>query len=244
MNIVISQPMYLPWCGLINQIKLCDVYVHYDDVQLSRGFYNRIQVKRDNKIDFITVPIKNKKQKLLINEAVISYEDNWVLRHKNMLEESFKDSEYKNDAIEIFEKVHQLPSNNLSELAIKSITEICKYFDLFDGKEFIKSSDLNVLGQGSARLLEITKKLNGETYITGHGALNYLDHEIFQREKIEVRYMKYKINSYKQSYGDFTPYVTSLDAIASLGKKAIHVLDSSTISWEDALKTKNTLKNI
>lgn len=241
MNVVISQPMYFPWCGLINQIKLSDIFVHYDDVQLSKGFYNRVQVKRENKLDYITVPIKNKKQKLFINEAEIYYEDDWVSGHRKILENSFKFSDYKNDALEIFDKVHEKPFQSLSELGIKSIMEVADYFGLLEGREFIRSSELNVPGQGSQRLLDIAKKVNCTKYITGHGALNYLDHEIFERENIEVRYMLYRIKKYEQSYGNFTPYLTSLDAIANLGKKSLSILESSSVNWAQAIQNKDLL---
>ena len=45
MILVVSQPMYFPWVGLLEQIRLSDQFVHYDDVQYTRGFYNRVQVK-------------------------------------------------------------------------------------------------------------------------------------------------------------------------------------------------------
>jgi hypothetical protein len=242
MNVVISQPMYFPWCGLINQIKLSDVFIHYDDVQLSRGFYNRIQVKRENKLEFITVPLKNKKQKILINEAEIFYDNDWVLRHRKILEQSFKYSEYKNDAIEIYEKVHEKPSKNLSELSIKSTMEVANYFDLVNSRQFINSSELNVYGHSSERLLKIVKQVQGTNYITGHGALNYLEYDIFEKQRVSVSIMKYDIKKYKQSYGSFTPYLTSLDAIANLGRNSLNILKSSLVSWNDAIINKGLLE--
>ena len=44
--VVISQPMLFPWVGMFEQIRLADVYVHYTDVQFSKGsFVNRVQIK-------------------------------------------------------------------------------------------------------------------------------------------------------------------------------------------------------
>lgn len=38
--------MFFPWVGFLEQLKLVDVYVFYDDVQFSKGsFTNRVQVK-------------------------------------------------------------------------------------------------------------------------------------------------------------------------------------------------------
>ena len=60
---VISQSMYFPWIGLFDQIRLADEFIFYDDVQLTRGFYNRVQVAQANGTKFITVPLANKTQK-------------------------------------------------------------------------------------------------------------------------------------------------------------------------------------
>ena len=43
--LVISQPMYFPRVGMLEQIRLADHFVYYDDVQFSRGgFSNRVQL--------------------------------------------------------------------------------------------------------------------------------------------------------------------------------------------------------
>ena len=62
MNLVISQSMYFPWVGMLEQIRLADVFMHYDDVQLARGFYNRVQVKTAQGARWLTVPLRDKHQ--------------------------------------------------------------------------------------------------------------------------------------------------------------------------------------
>ena len=45
-TVVISQPMYFPWVGMLEQMALADVWVHLDDAQFSKGgFFNRVQIK-------------------------------------------------------------------------------------------------------------------------------------------------------------------------------------------------------
>ena len=56
-RVVISQPMLFPWVGLFEQIRAADVYVHYDDVQFSKGsFTNRVQIKTARGPRWLTVP--------------------------------------------------------------------------------------------------------------------------------------------------------------------------------------------
>ena len=56
------------------------------------------------------------------------------------------------------------------------------------------SSDLKIKSTSSNRILEIVKYLDGNKYITGHGSLNYLDHDEFEKNDINVFYLDYKIN--------------------------------------------------
>ena len=69
--------------------------------------------------------------------------------------------------------------------------------------------------------------------MTGHGALNYLNHEIFERSRIKVKYMHYQKVHYKQAHGDFTPFVTGLDLVANCGRDGFDVICSEAIYWKE-----------
>ena len=59
-TVVISQPMFFPWVGIFEQIRLADIFVHFDDVQLPWGssFINRVQIKTKDGIKWLTIPIR------------------------------------------------------------------------------------------------------------------------------------------------------------------------------------------
>ncbi len=240
--IVISQSMYFPWCGFLDLVRLSDMFVHYDDVQLSRGFYNRVQVKTPYGTSFITVPIKDRHQKQLINQSYIDYSHDWIGSHRAVLINSYRKTNFIDDAISIFDDVHKNKYEILSELGRATINSLLKYFGLDQGIIFSDSLSLNVPGVSSERLLNITKSVRGRVYLTGHGALNYLDHDLFERNGIEVRYVHYSIEEYSQLYGAFTPYVTALDAIAHLGPNVRQILKSSTVNWREAIERPKKLR--
>lgn len=239
--IVISQSMYFPWCGLLDQIRLADVFVHYDDVQLTRGFYNRVQVKTPSGITWLTVPLDNRHRGQLIEDTLICNDENWIERHRAILKNSFSKAKYVSEALQVYDSVFVNRHENLAQLGSATIRASARYFGLDSSVEFVRSSDLDIKGSSSQRLLDITKHLKGTVYLTGHGALNYLNHEIFENENIEVRYMNYHIQEYPQGHGPFTPYVTCLDAIAQLGPDAASVLQSSTLNWREMVKQREAL---
>jgi hypothetical protein len=233
MNIVISQPMFFPWVGMFEQVRLSDVFVFYDDVQFSKGsFTNRVQIKALNNEGFkwITVPIENLKLGTKINEAVINNAKDWKSEHYSQIENSYKSTKY---FLEMFELVHNVLENDcelLSDISTASMLEVCKYYNLTS--DFLKSSEMDIGGKSSERVFEIVKTLGGSTYITGHGARKYLDHDLFESNGIDVEYMNYKKNEYPQMWGGFNPHVSILDLIANTGNRGIEYLNSDTLNWK------------
>jgi len=236
-RIVISQPMFFPWVGLFEQIRLADVYVHYDDVQFSKGsLTNRVQVKTGDRSKWLTAPLKNLKLGQLIKDVVLQDADDWRQSHLAFLSQVYSGAPYVNDMLTIVSHVYERPVANLADLAICSMEEICHYFAFGANSIFLKSSQLGIQGKGSQRVLDIVKHLGGDIYITGHGAKNYLDHELFERNGVSVQYMRYERAPYPQLHGAFDPHVTILDLIANTGHAGIEFIRSGTIHWRDFIK--------
>ncbi|MBL1210714.1 WbqC family protein [Geminocystis sp. GBBB08] len=236
-KIVISQPMFFPWIGLFEQIKLADIYVHYDDVQFSKGsFTNRVQIKTKNGFKWLTIPLKDIKLGQIIRDVKVCHKNNWREQHIKFLSQNYFKAPYQQDMLDLVNKVYSQHTDMLVDLTIASLNEVCRYFNLKQPDHFLYSSNLNIGGKSSQRVVNIVKYLQGNIYITGHGASNYLDHQLFEREGIRVEYMNYQKISYPQLYGEFTPYVSILDLIANVGRKGTKYIDSSTTYWRDFIK--------
>ena len=238
MNIVISQPMYFPWVGMFEQVNLCDAYVNYDDVQFSKGsFTNRVQIKTNssNGFNWLTVPLKNLKLGILINELEIDNQKNWRNQHLEMLKQAYKNAPYVKEMLELVTNLFDMPLTTIAEVSMKSIELSINYFDLARDKNFYTASKLGVEGSSSERVYQIVKYLNGTHYITGHGAKNYLDHSLFEDNGIMVEYMNYLRLPYPQQFSAFNPYVSILDLIANTGKQGKEYIKSSTIYWKEFL---------
>jgi len=226
--------MLLPWRGLFEQIALADVYVHYDDVQypLGRSFMNRVQVKTPDGIQWLSVPIKKKKQGVqLIKDVIIDESQDWRSHHKKVLKHMYGKAPFYKEMISLLESIYCTKTDSLSELNILSIEKISECLGI--SPEFIRSSDLKSESHSSEKLLEIVKKLDGDIYITGHGALNYLDYDLFEANGVRVEYIDYRCSPYPQMHGEFNPYVSILDLIANTGSNSINYFNSPTIYWRD-----------
>lgn len=234
MKAVISQPMFFPWVGFFEQIKLCDVYVHYNDVQYSKGgFTNRVQVKSPEGSKWLTVPLKNLHLGQPINQVEINNQQDWRANHLDLLKRCYEDAPYYSEMRNLVESLYNKEWALLDDLAQATLSNICEYFKLLEDKRFISIQDLNAGGASSERVLITTKKVKADIYITGHGASKYLSHDIFEEAAIRVEYMEYKKTPYPQLFGEFTPYVSILDLIANVGKDGINWIHSGTIYWKD-----------
>ena len=236
-KVVISQPMYFPWYGHLEQIKHCDIYIFYDDVQFSRGFINRVQLKNNNGQKWITVPLEGGEKRRNINDIKISSAFNWKDKHLSIFRELYKNTKYFSMGFELMQDVlnKHTDNDNLSILLEKSTVALCNAFDIKNVK-FLRSSELNVTGKSSKRLLDILLKINAKTYITGHGAKNYLDHKMFEHNKIEVKYIRYGLEQYAQKNNKFIPFVSSLDCLANCGNDAKKYIKGDLIDWQKFIK--------
>jgi hypothetical protein len=233
MNVVISQSMLFPWVGMLEQIRLADVLVHYDDVQFSKGsFTNRVQIKTPTGSKWMTIPLKNLKFGQSINEVRIAACDEWREKNLALLENNLKGTPFLQDALQMASDVFNRNHENLGEIARESMMAVAEYFDLLKGKTIIKVEDLNVPGAGSDRVYEIVKNLGGDVYISGRGGFNYLNHQKFDESGIMVKYMEYKLLRYNQLHGEFTPFVSCLDLIANCGKLGKEVICSNAIYYK------------
>lgn len=234
-RIVISQSMYFPWVGLFEQVKLCDAFVHYDDVQWARGFLNRVQIKTEKGTVWMTVPLRDRHRGQLINEVKVDNQEDWRSQHRNLLSRHCKDTPYFDEMMSVVDAVFDRDIAVLSDVSRASIIETAKYFGLDQDTTFLCSAEFGIPGSGSRRLHDIVEHLSGQIYITGHGAKNYLDHELFEGSDIRVEYMDYQKTPYQQQYGEFTPYVSILDLIANCGKEGAAVIQSLSTNWKEFL---------
>ncbi len=100
-------------------------------------------------------------------------------------------------------------------------------------RAFTRASSTPVDGAKTDRLAALLVPRGATRYVTGLGALDYLDAPHLAAVGIDVRVMQYTRRPYPQLHGAFDPHVSILDAIANLGPAAASVLESPAIPWAD-----------
>jgi hypothetical protein len=233
-NVVISQSMYFPWVGFLEQISLADIYIQYDDVQFSKGsFTNRVQIKTSSGSQWMTVPLKNFKLGQAICEVKIDSSKSWREQHLSLLKRSYQGAPYFNEMLHLVTQVFEQNHETISTLAFSSQMALAKYFQIDENLQVNDAAKLGIQGKSSQRVLDMVQAVGGKNYVTGHGAHRYLEHALFDRAGVDVEYMQYRKIAYPQLYGAFTPYVSALDLIANCGRQGREYIQSTTCRWTE-----------
>ena len=236
-SVVILQPQFFPWRGVFEQIRLADEFVHMDDVQFPQGrhFTTRVQIKTASGPLWMTVPVARHASRIPIAEVAIDYANDWRAKHVRTFEMSYARAPFAATARSIMSDVYAEHPRTIAELDIAALERCAAELRL--KTTFTRASATPVGGVKSDRLVNLLRPRGATRYITGHGALNYLDEAAFTEAGIEVRVMDYTRRPYPQLHGAFDPHVSILDLIANLGPDAAAALESRAIPWRDAIAT-------
>ena len=234
-TIVISQPMFFPWIGLFEQIALADTYIHYDDVQMPQGrsFMARVQLRDSSPAGqlWLSAPIEHNRSGELISETFMQDGSVWRSKHLKTIVHLYGKAPYFKDMFAVIEGLYGMDEDNLAIFNMQAIERISEWFGL--DTVFRKSSEMGIGGSSSQRLFDLCKQESASCYVTGLGALNYLDHDLFDRGGIDVCYMDYQKKPYKQLHDPFIPYVSIMDVMANLGPDGREWMISKALYWKE-----------
>jgi|WetSurSiteA1Bulk_404760.scaffolds.fasta_scaffold00959_5 hypothetical protein len=220
MIIGIHQPNFFPWFGYFVKIVRSDTFVFLDDVQLVRNYIYRTSLNINGNPQFFSVPIKRESQKQLISQ---SYFANilWRRKLKGTLRANYSKAPYYQETIDFTQNLIDYNTDSLSEFNIHNIIALSEYLGIEN--TFINSSSLLVPDSSTKRLVEIIKKLNGDTYLSGMGGDKYQLGALFEKNKIRLLYNEFEHPVYNQNNTKtFLPGLSILDILFNIGREKVH----------------------
>ena len=185
------QPYFLPYIGYWQLINAVDKFVILDDVQyITRGWINRNKIFVNGKDQWITIPLEGANRNRLINELKICSPNNWAPKLKRNIDYNFKKSQNFKEGYELFSRIIDCNTNDLSSFLVRSIKLICDFLDI--DTDIILSSEISPLDilKGQARIIHICKKLNASFYYNPQGGIELYNKEEFIKENIELGFIK------------------------------------------------------
>jgi hypothetical protein len=208
--ISIHQSQFLSWIPFYYKVLQSDNFVILDDVQFQKnGVQNRNLIKTPQGQSWITLPVRHELN-TPINEVVIS--------DKVAYKKIIKSIEFNYKKCTNFDKVNDILLNrfnqeydNLVDINDNLFTDILGLFK----KNLIpeKSSKLECVKSKDDLVIEIIKKVGDLEYLSGSGALSYMNLEKFKKENIKVYVYEFKHKPYKQQWERQMGFIENLSII-------------------------------
>ena len=214
-SVAIMQPYFMPYIGYFQLINSVDVFIIYDNIQYTKkGFINRNRILFNNKGRKFTIPIKKDSDYLDVVERTIS--NTWESESKkflNLINHSYKKSPYYKNCIEVITECVMYPNFNLFEFIYFSVKKICSYLDI--NTKIIISSELEVDHslKSQEKVISFCKELKSKTYINAIGGQELYDKSTFQKNNLNLNFIKTNPIEYKQFNNSFEPWLSIIDLL-------------------------------
>ena len=221
MKLAVMQPYFFPYIGYFQLIKAVDKFVFYDDVNfINRGWINRNRIIINNTTNYITVQLIGASQNKLINE--VEFIDNRQKLNIS-IEMAYKKAPFFTQVMPVIKNISKFETNSISNLAIYSVKEVCKYLQLKTKFEISSLNYSETKGlEKSNRLITICKQNMASTYINPIGGQELYNKEYFRNDNIELFFIKTNLSQYKQFNKEFIPGLSILDVMMFNSIKDIH----------------------
>ncbi|MBF0343315.1 MAG: WbqC family protein [Nitrospirae bacterium] len=227
--VTIHQPEFVPWLGTFNKIYQCDTYIIMDDVQFTkRRFVNRNKIRANLNEGWIwiTIPILTKGRfDQNIKDVRIKSDERWREPILKSIVMSYKKAPYFEDVYYLVEKCLSIYHEMIADINICLIKSIMEYLDIHK-TIFIQSEIGKIDATGSELVLELVKRVDGTTYLSGQSGKDYLKEEHFKENNIKVLYQKFIHPYYNQLHKGFIEGMSILDLLFNHGKNSIEFINA------------------
>ena len=216
--VVIHQPDFIPYLGFFDRLDKADIYVVFDNVQYvrsSRGWTSRDKIKTANGERWITVNTQKAPRDTAINQILLSEDDSWRQDHINLLTQNYRKAPYFDEIMPYIRELYQFSCERMMDFNLKSIEMLIKLFDI--RIEIVMASDLQPEGKSNELIIDVMKRLGCRRYLSGVGARDYYVPELYEKAGVEVIWQDFKHPVYPQQFGEFIPYLSSIDLLFNCG---------------------------
>lgn len=190
MLIASHQPNFAPYMGFFYKMYCADVFTISDEVVFSRrGFQNYNFVDDNGERRKITIPVNSHTQRICDVKIV-----NWEHSKKKLLktlEWCYGRQPHYEELKSILTKVFEKEYTYIKDLNLSIIEEIKNAFGI--STKIVCESELNIdYKNPSEDICLICEKCGGTAYMSGSGALAYMDMKTFLNHGIRVLWSNYE----------------------------------------------------
>lgn len=223
MIVSMHQPCYFPWLGLLHKLKHSDLFIVLDVVQFNdAAFQNRTKVRNKKGEEvYLTIPVLKKghlSQGITLQSLKIANQHRWQDKHLGTISQCYAKTPYYETYRRAIEGIILKGWERLRDLCMATLEFECKVLKI--DTPYRLASELSPGGAKTELILDICRKIGANTYLSGIGARDYMEMELFQQAGIKVVWQDFNHPSYPQlsDKGDFIPGMAGLDLILNCGE--------------------------
>ncbi|MCG2812297.1 MAG: WbqC family protein [Candidatus Aminicenantes bacterium] len=218
-KVAIIQSSYIPWKGYFDIIHDVDCFIFLDDVQYTnRDWRNRNKIKTNSGERWLSIPLGNHRDRL-INK--VEFNDlSWREKHLKTIEQFYRTAEFFGTYFGLIREYYY--QQEWLHLYAFNQNFIKRFSSEILGLKtaFLDSAAINVKQKKLNKIIGLVEAVNGDYYLSGPLARNYLNESEFGKRHIELCYKDYAgYPEYKQSYPPFSHYVSVLDLLFHVGDR-------------------------
>jgi len=220
------QPYLFPYIGYFQLINSADKFVIYNDVAfIKQGWINRNNILSGNKAGLFSVPLKDASSYKLIKDTLI--DENLYLKWKEKfhrtVEVNYRKAPFYPDVFKLINDVFETKTENITEMARKSIELTCSYLEIntiLGDSESYNNSSL----KSQERVLDICKIENAGVYINAAGGKDLYSKDVFKSQNIDLFFLNQLKFEYKQYNFDFVTWLSIIDVMMFNSKEEVKII--------------------
>ena len=194
MILAAHQPNFLPNLAYFKKMLMSDIFVIITNIQFEKheGWQQRHKIPGPSNDIWLTVPVLGS-QTQLIRDVKINNSINWRKKHSRTLDLLYK-NKAGNNFIKEFDDIYLKYWERLADINIAMILAIKDILQIRTPVVI----DEEVSGVKHNLLINVCKKYNADTFLSGHGAKSYLSTEKLaeiEEHKLSHVYVKKDLSS-------------------------------------------------
>lgn len=227
--ITIHQIEHLPWLGLLDKLSKADEFVLLDTVDFEKNYFqNRNKIRTKEGWNYLTIPIEKHNHKPL-KDVLVSSDNKWKEKYLGILYNAYHNATYFRAYYPYIKNIIEKNYTHLIDYNKDLFYYFLNWFNIKKSFYFSSQLEIDHKFKSTDLLVEICKKLNAITYLSGTSGQNYLDLEQFKQANINVKFHNFFHPVYKQCFNPFIPGLSALDLLMNYGDNAKNVIKGKGI---------------
>lgn len=213
MKLGIMQPYFMPYIGYFQLISAVDIFIIYDNIKYTkRGWINRNRMLINGSDAMFSLPLSKGSDALDIvqRELAADFDRSKLL---NQFNGAYGRAPQFKECFPLLERIVRHEDANLFRYIHHSIVQLCEYFGI---KTVIKTSSeiqIDHALKGQDKVLALCKAEGATTYINSIGGVELYSRNSFQKQGIDLQFIKSRPFEYSQLGSQFVPWLSITDVI-------------------------------